>query len=151
MGTAGALSLLPVKPNMPFFVMNSDLLTKVDFVRLLHFHQKQSASATMCTREYTHQIPYGVINLDGHDVIDMVEKPTQRFSVNAGIYVLEPETLQNIPTDDYFDMPSLINTLLDDKKSVSSFPIHEYWIDIGRMQEFEQAHDDYGTQFTGSE
>ncbi len=148
MGTAGALSMLPNKPDAPFFVMNSDLLTKVDFVRLLHFHQKQSASATMCTREYTHQIPYGVINLEGHDVVSMVEKPTQRFSVNAGIYVLEPETLEDIPADIFFDMPSLINTLLDNKKSVASFPIHEYWIDIGRMQEFKQAHEDYSTQFT---
>lgn len=148
MGTAGALSLLPNKPDAPFFVMNSDLLTKVDFVRLLHFHQKQSACATMCTREYTHQIPYGVINLEGHDVVNMVEKPTQRFSVNAGIYVLEPETLDDIPTDVFFDMPSLINTLLENNKSVSSFPIHEYWIDIGRMKEFEQAHEDYNTQFT---
>lgn len=147
MGTAGALSLLPKKPDMPFFVMNSDLLTKVDFVRLLHFHQKHSGSATLCTREYTHQIPYGVINLEGHEVIDMVEKPTHRFSINAGIYVLEPETLGDIPADCFFDMPSLINTLLENKKSVNSFPIHEYWIDIGRMQEFKQAHEDYGEQF----
>lgn len=151
MGTAGALSLLPNMPDKPLFVMNSDLLTKVDFVRLLHFHQKQSSSATMCTREYTHQVPYGVINLEGHEVIDMVEKPTQRFSVNAGIYVLEPETLQEIPDDVFFDMPSLINTLLENKKSVASFPIHEYWIDIGRIQEFEQAHEDYSAQFTDSE
>lgn len=147
MGTAGALSLLPKSPDMPFFVMNSDLLTKVDFVRLLHFHQKHSGSATLCTREYSHQIPYGVINLEGHDVIDMVEKPTHRFSVNAGIYVLEPETLNDIPDDCFFDMPSLINVLLENKKTVSSFPIHEYWIDIGRMQEFKQAHEDYSEKF----
>jgi len=147
MGTAGALSLLPKKPDIPFFVMNSDLLTKVDFVRLLRFHQKQSGSATLCTREYTHQIPYGVINLEGHKVVDMVEKPTHRFSVNAGIYMLEPHTLDEIPTDCFYDMPSLINTLLENKKSVSSFPIHEYWIDIGHIQEFKQAGEDYGEQF----
>jgi len=147
MGTAGALSLLPKKPDTPFFVMNSDLLTRVDFVRLLRFHQKQSGSATLCTREYTHQIPYGVIDLEGHKVIDMVEKPTRRFSVNAGIYVLEPHTLNNIPADCFYDMPSLINTLLENKEPVSSFPIHEYWIDIGRMQEFRQAGEDYGEQF----
>jgi dTDP-glucose pyrophosphorylase len=147
MGTAGALSLLPNKPEVPFFVMNSDLLTKVDFVRLLHFHQKHTASATLCTREYAHQIPYGVINLEGHEVVDMVEKPTHRFNVNAGIYVLEPDTLDNIPSDCYFDMPSLIDKLLEQKKLVGSFPIHEYWIDIGRMQEFKQAHDDYEEQF----
>jgi dTDP-glucose pyrophosphorylase len=147
MGTAGALSLLPDKPDMPFFVMNSDLLTKVDFVRLLHFHQKHSGSATLCTREYTHQIPYGVINLEGHEVLNMIEKPTHRFSVNAGIYVLEPKTLNDIPADCFFDMPSLINTLLKKKEPVNSFPIHEYWIDIGRMQEFEQAHEDYNEQF----
>jgi len=147
MGTAGALSLLPKRPNTPFFVMNSDLLTKVDFVRLLRFHQKQAGSATLCTREYTHQIPYGVINLDGHEVVDMVEKPTHRFSVNAGIYVLEPHTLDDIPDDCFFDMPSLINTLLDNKKPVSSFPIHEYWIDIGRIQEFRKAREDYDENF----
>ncbi|HEC20842.1 MAG TPA: CBS domain-containing protein, partial [Gammaproteobacteria bacterium] len=108
MGTAGALSLLPERPAMPFFVMNSDLLTKVDFVRLLRFHQKHAAAATLCTREYTHQIPYGVINLDGHMVHNIVEKPVHRFNVNAGIYVLEPMVLDNIPGDNYFDMPSLI-------------------------------------------
>jgi len=147
MGTAGALSLLPKRPETPFFVMNSDLLTKVDFVRLLRFHQKQSGSATLCTREYTHQIPYGVINLEGHKVLDMVEKPIQRFSVNAGIYMLEPHTLDDIPADCFYDMPSLINALLENKKSVSSFPIHEYWIDIGHMQEFKKAGEDYGDQF----
>ncbi len=77
----------------------------------------------------------------------MVEKPIQRFSVNAGIYMLEPHTLDEIPADCFYDMPSLINALLENKKSVSSFPIHEYWIDIGHMQEFKKAGEDYGDQF----
>jgi len=147
MGTAGALSLLPHKPGLPFFVMNSDLLTKVDFLRLLRFHQKHSATATLCTREYTQQIPYGVINLQGHQVTDIIEKPTHRFNVNAGIYVLDPAALDNIPRDTFFDMPNLINSLLDDKRPVSSFPVHEYWIDIGHMQELERAHDDFAERF----
>ncbi|NOX75390.1 MAG: NTP transferase domain-containing protein [Gammaproteobacteria bacterium] len=147
MGTAGALSLLPEKPDTPFFVMNGDLLTQVDFVRLLRFHQKQKTAATLCVREYTHQIPYGVVALDGHTVTGMQEKPSHRVHVNAGIYMLNPEVLDLIPTNRYLDMPDLINQLLGNGMSVGSFPIHEYWIDIGQMQEFQQAHEDYAEKF----
>ena len=148
MGTAGALSLLPEKPDAPFFVMNGDLLTQVDFVRLLHFHQKQQAAATLCVREYTHQIPYGVVELDGHAVTGMQEKPSHRVHVNAGIYMLDPQALDLIPEKSHLDMPDLINQMLDKNMNVGSFPIHEYWIDIGQMQEFQQAHQDYDKKFT---
>lgn len=147
MGTAGALSLLPEMPDSPFFIMNGDLLTQVDFVRLLRFHQKQAAAATLCVREYTHQIPYGVVDLDGHTVTGMLEKPSHRVHVNAGIYMLNPEALKLIPGNGYFDMPDLINLILEKNMSVTSFPIHEYWIDIGQIQEFQQAREDYEEKF----
>jgi len=143
LGTAGALSLLPERPNEPFFVMNGDLLTKVDFVRLLQFHQKQNAVATMCVREYTHTIPYGVTNLDGSKVLDLVEKPTHRYHTNAGIYTVNPEMIDKIPADTFFDMPTLINHLLEEQLHIASFPLHEYWIDIGHIRDFEQARTDY--------
>lgn len=143
-GTAGALSLLPALPDQPFIVMNGDLLTKVDFVRLLQFHQRNNAMLTLCVREYSHTVPYGVVELDNYAVKGLVEKPTQRHSVNAGIYVLDPSVLARIPEGDYYDMPTLINEMLGEHQAVFSFPLREYWIDIGRMGDFEQAQTDYG-------
>ena len=90
LGTAGALSLLPQNPSEPIFVMNGDLLTKVNFSQLLDFHFEQKANATMCVREYDFQVPYGVVKIDRHTITAIEEKPVQRLFVNAGIYILEP-------------------------------------------------------------
>ncbi len=147
MGTAGALSLLPEVPDKPFFIMNGDLLTKVDFVRLLAFHQKQKNVTTMCVREHRHQVPYGVVNLDEHRIVDLKEKPIQYCFVNAGIYVIEPDTIKQIPSNQFFDMPDLINKLLDQSLAVGSFPLREYWMDVGRLEDIQQAHVDYSKQF----
>jgi len=147
LGTAGALSLLPEIPDSPFFVMNGDLLTKVDFVRLLQFHLKQESAATMCVREYSHTIPYGVTQLDGYQVTELQEKPTHRYYTNAGIYTLNPDIIKHIPENTFYDMPTLLNQLLSDKQLISSFPLREYWIDIGRASDFEQARLDYDEFF----
>lgn len=147
MGTAGALSLLNELPNEPIFVMNGDLLTKVDFVRLLGFHQQQKNIATMCVREHRQQIPYGVVKLDEHRIIELKEKPIQYSFVNAGIYIIEPQAIKQIPANKFFDMPDLINKLLDKNSAVGSFPLREYWMDVGRLEDFEQAHIDYSKQF----
>jgi len=84
LGTAGCLNLLPQKPDKPLILMNGDLLTKVDFERLLAFHEAEKAHATLCVREYTQQVPYGVIDAAGSRLQKIVEKPVQRFFVNAG-------------------------------------------------------------------
>ena len=139
LGTAGALSLLPDKPPAPIVVMNGDLLTKVNFQQLLNFHTEHVSSATMCVREYDFQVPYGVVKLDQHRILSIVEKPIQRFFVNAGIYVLEPEVLEMIPYDTYLDMPPLFDKLVSLEKETAVFPIREYWLDIGRMDDFERA------------
>jgi UTP-glucose-1-phosphate uridylyltransferase len=113
LGTAGSVKLLPKRPSMPFIVMNGDLLTKVNFKRLLEFHinnhKLSNAMATMCVREYTIQIPYGVIKKEGNRLVRLDEKPVQRFFVNGGIYVFEPEILDLIPDDQYFDMTDLFD------------------------------------------
>jgi len=147
LGTAGALSLLDAIPKDPFFVMNADLLTKVDFVRLLDFHRNQSHVASMCIREYRHQVPYGVVKLDNHRVLNVIEKPNYYYHVNAGIYCLSPEVLRYIPKDDYFDMTELFIKLIKLSKCVGSFPLREYWMDVGRMDDFLQADQDYFEQF----
>lgn len=147
LGTAGALSLLPERPSQPLFVMNGDLLTKVNFAHLLDFHGRQSSAATMCVREYDFQVPYGVIKLDGQHIAAIEEKPVHRFFVNAGIYVLQPECLDLIPQRSYFDMPSLFDQLISSQRTTAAFPIHEYWLDIGRMEDFERANQEYGERW----
>lgn len=147
LGTAGALSLLPEKPSEPFFVMNGDLLTKVNFEQLLDFHKTYQAKATMCVREYDHQIPYGVVKLDKQRLVSLEEKPTQRFFVNAGIYVLSPEIVERIPHNQYFDMPSLFDLLMEEDQHTIAFPIREYWLDIGRMADFERANVEFAEVF----
>ncbi|MFY9141796.1 nucleotidyltransferase family protein [Sulfuricurvum sp.] len=148
MGTAGALSLLRSAPKEPFFVMNGDLLTNINFEHLLDYHTAQNAMATMCVREYDFQVPYGVVNLEGNRILSIQEKPVHKFFVSAGIYMLSPETLAMIPQDQFYDMPTLFEALIQESKKTVSFPIREYWLDIGRMEEYERANSEYHGVFS---
>lgn len=147
LGTAGALSLLQSIPKEPFFVMNADLLTNVNFTNLLDFHIDSNAMATMCVREFEYEIPYGVIQTSKDKITFIAEKPIQKFFINAGIYLLNPKVLELIPKDTFYDMPTLFNTLILKKENVLSFPIHEYWLDIGKHNDFIQANNEYSTIF----
>ena len=151
MGTAGALSLLPTKPLKPFFVMNGDLLTQVNFEQLMHYHMDNHSLATMCVREYEYQIPYGVIETDGVNLVSIKEKPVHKSFVNAGIYVLSPEVLDYIPKNQFYDMPELFQKLLGEEKKTTVFPIREYWLDIGRMDDFERANLEYKERYECSQ
>lgn len=139
LGTAGALSLLPEQPTHPVLVMNGDLLTRANFENMLQFHGDQAALATMAVREYDFQVPYGVIKLDGPHIHSIEEKPIQRFFVSAGIYVLSPEALEFLPSGVYIDMPNLFERLIAAGKTSVAYPLREYWIDIGRHEEFTLA------------
>lgn len=143
LGTAGALSLLPVKPTSPMLVMNGDILTKVNFRQLLEFHLEHGAQATMCVREYDFQVPYGVVKIDRQRITGIDEKPVQRFFVNAGIYVLDPATMDMIPKDAYYDMPSLFESLIRRGDETSAFPIREYWLDIGQLADYDRANGEF--------
>ena len=143
LGTAGSLGLLPSDlPKLPILVMNGDLLTKLDFEKLLNFHLQEGADATMCVREYDFQVPYGVINNDGKYVTSIEEKPTHRFFINAGIYVLNPSILDSIDGKSYLDMPQLLERKIKDSNKVNMFPVHEYWLDIGQIEQLHQAQKD---------
>ncbi|OZG41961.1 alcohol dehydrogenase [Aeromonas sp. A35_P] len=140
LGTGGALGLLPADiPALPLIMINGDVLTTVDFNRLLDFHNKYQPVATMCVREYDYQIPYGVISGDGHRILEMQEKPIQRYFVNAGIYVVSPKLFTNVPKQERIDMPTLLEQQIAKQEDVLMFPIHEYWLDIGRMDDFHKA------------
>jgi NDP-sugar pyrophosphorylase family protein len=97
----------------------------------------------MCVRDYEFQVPYGVVQTDGAKVEGIEEKPVHHFYVNAGIYVLQPAVLRFIPKDTFYDMPQLFQDLLAVQKKVCSFPVKEYWLDIGQPAEFEQAQSEY--------
>lgn len=147
LGTAGALSLLTDKQTEPFFVMNGDLLTKINFEQLLDFHNETNSTATMCVREYEYQIPYGVIETDDHQLLSIVEKPVHKSFVNAGIYVLNPAALAHVPDGEFYDMPDLYKKLMNAQEKVSAFPLREYWLDIGRLDDYEKANGDYKETF----
>lgn len=143
MGTAGALTLLNKKPNKPFFVMNGDLLTNVNFEKMLDFHESNNSKATMCVREYDIEVPYGVVNLNNERIVSIEEKPVHSFFVNAGIYLLEPECIDLIPSNEFYDMPSLFKELINNDAKTTSFPLKEYWLDIGRIADYEKANIEY--------
>jgi dTDP-glucose pyrophosphorylase len=151
MGTAGALSLLTTKPQEAFFVMNGDLLTNVNFEHLLEFHISQNAMATMCVREYDFQVPYGVVNIKKGQILSIEEKPVQRFFVSAGIYMLDPVAIGLIPDNEFYDIPTLFEKLITEEKKIISFPLREYWLDIGRIEEYEKANLEYSEVFNFNE
>jgi len=151
LGTAGSVKLMPQKPSLPFIVMNGDLLTKVNFKHLIEFHSNNhklsNAMATMCVREYNMQIPYGVVEQKGNKLVGLDEKPVQRFFVNGGIYVFEPEVMDLIPEGTYFDMTHLFDEIMARKYESVIFQIREYWMDIGHKNDFEVADGEYGEIF----
>jgi len=141
LGTAGALSLIE-GADEPFVVINGDILTTVDFRAMLGFHQETTAELTVGVRKYDFTVPFGVIKAEGTRVMKLEEKPSASLFINAGIYLLEPALLAMIPKDRMFHMTDLIEALLEDGKIVSSFPIHEYWADIGQLKDYAQAQSD---------
>jgi len=142
LGTAGSLGLLPSDMiDLPLIMMNGDLLTRVDFEHLLLFHKQSNAAATVCVRQYDYQIPYGVVEVHDNLVVNINEKPLQKFLVNAGIYVLNQNLLSLIDGTTPIDMPEFLCNKIGEEK-VTVFPIHEYWLDIGQLSEYERANKD---------
>ncbi len=147
MGTAGALSLLKERPTEPCIVMNGDLLVSLKFADLLKFHNDLGATGTMVVREYEHQIPYGVVRSQDGLMTGIEEKPTERFFVNAGIYVLSPQAFDEIQPGKPLDMPDLLTRLREKGSKVGVFPLAEYWRDIGRIGDLEAARSEFDRVF----
>ena len=142
MGTAGALSFLKKKLLEPFFVMNGDLLTNLDFEKLLDFHHYHNSKATMCVSEYNIDSPYGEVKLDFEKIISIEEKPTHKFFVNAGVYVLDPKCLNLVPKK-FYDMTTFFKDIISKNYKTASFPMGEYWLDIGKHNDYKKANIDY--------
>ncbi len=142
LGTAGALALMPA-PERPTLVVNGDIMTRVNYRAMLAFHREHQADLTVGVRQYEVQIPYGVMVCEGPNVRKLTEKPQHAFLVNAGIYLLSPHVYNYIPKNERYDMTDLIESLIADDKNVVSFPIMEYWLDIGQHADYEQANLDH--------
>jgi len=141
LGTAGALGLMDV-PKEPILVINGDILTRLNFSAMLHFHQDYDAAMTVAIKQYEMEVPYGVVEVDGARIQSLSEKPKTRFFVIAGIYLLSPEAWTYLRRGEFCDMPDLINRLLAAGRNVVSFPISEYWLDIGQLDDYERAQAD---------
>ena len=141
LGTAGALGLID-KPDRTSLVINGDILTQVNFRAMLDFHRDHSSVFTLGMRKYDFQVPYGVAEMEGVNIVGFVEKPEYTYFVNSGIYLLEPEVYDYITKDDAIDMTDLIDKLLQEGKDVVGFPIQEYWLDIGQPGDYQQAKED---------
>jgi NDP-sugar pyrophosphorylase family protein len=149
LGTAGSLSLMGERPTAPFFVMNGDILTSINFRHMLDFHKETGAAATMAVFEKGFDIPYGVVEVDGDRLLTIREKPTHNFFISAGIYILEPKVLERIAPGRFLDMPDLFGQMVEEGEVVSAFPIREYWRDIGQHQDLDRAEKDFPQVFAG--
>lgn len=138
LGTAGALGMLG-ETDEPLLVINGDVLTAVDFRAMLAFHKEHDSELTVGVRRYEVSVPFGVVEADGARVTTLTEKPSLEFFINAGIYLLEPTVLSHISSGQRIDMTDIIQTLMDQGSVVTSFPIHEYWVDIGQVDDYLQA------------
>ncbi len=139
LGTAGCLGFLPDTISQDFIVMNADVITKINFQNLLNFHQEQARLATMCIREMVHKLPYGVVSVDYPHVSRLREKPEYTDFINAGIYALNKKVLERVGKGEHLDMTDLLEQLINKGRNVVAFPIHEYWMDIGRMEDYEKV------------
>lgn len=142
LGTGGALSLLPKEEiNLPFIVINGDVLTNMNFEKLLNFHEQHQAIATMCVREFQYQIPYGVVNSEENFIQSMTEKPSYFFNINTGIYVISPELLAQVNAQ-FIGMPTILEQQIEENNKVTNYSLHEYWLDIGHMEDYNRAQRD---------
>lgn len=143
LGTGGALGLLPKSEiKKPLIMMNGDLLSEINLYELLRFHHEKKGTVTMGISQYEFQIPYGVVSRKKEKFIKIEEKPSQKFFVNAGIYVIDPSIVHTQRGNTYLDMPTLLNDIVKKKYTVNVFPIHEYWLDIGQPRDLNRAKED---------
>ncbi|MCA9950236.1 MAG: NTP transferase domain-containing protein [Anaerolineales bacterium] len=143
LGTAGPLALVPGLDET-FLVSNGDVLTNLQMAELVAFHRANKAVATIATHRRQVKIDLGVLELNGNNQVQgYIEKPTYDYLVSMGIYVFEPVVLDYIEKNQYLDFPNLVQMLLADGRNVVSYPFDDYWMDLGRPDDYEQAVHDF--------
>jgi dTDP-glucose pyrophosphorylase/predicted transcriptional regulator len=143
MGTAGGLALVRDDLGDPFLVMNADIISRMSFKDMLQQHIDTGASMSVASKVQDLEIPYGVIETgEGGRIEGFAEKPIMHFTFNIGVYALSPSALELIPENEVTDMSALIQDLLDRGETVVEYAVKDYWIDIGRMADYERACED---------
>lgn len=142
LGTAGALRLLDRESSELLLVINGDILTGVDFRAMVEFHREHRADLTVAVRQYEFKVPYGVVETDGVTITGISEKPVFRSFINAGIYLLKSEVCRYIPSGQSYEMPDVVQLLVKEGRPVVGFPVHEYWLDIGQIGDYQKAQED---------
>lgn len=138
LGTGGALTLLPEKPQQPLIVMNGDLVTQANLNDMLTYHNQGGQVATLGVRRYVHYVPFGCVEVDGNRLLKIEEKPPISRLINCGIYVLEPRLLERIPKAP-FALPNLLDDCIQDGNQVAIFEIADDWIDVGQHEQLRDA------------
>lgn len=139
LGTAGALGLLNPQPDAPFVVTNGDVITDIRYGELLDFHNRYDATATMAVRVHEWQHPFGVVQTQGVEIVGFEEKPVARSHINAGVYALSPDVLNDLTAEAPCDMPTLFERLQAKAKRTVAYPMHEPWLDVGRPDDLTHA------------
>ena len=148
LGTTGAIALLNPRPEIPFLVSNGDVLTDIHYGALLDFHCRHGSATTMAVRLHEWQNPFGVVRTNGIDFIDFEEKPIARSHINAGVYVLEPCSLEALSHNEHCDMPTLFSRLQERSARTIVYPIHEPWLDVGRKDDYLTAQKNFMDRLT---
>ncbi len=139
LGTAGPLTIIPNLPET-FIVMNGDILTTLNYQKLIKYHREHRGMVTIAMSQKKVQLELGVMEYNrGHQLTRYIEKPTFFYSVSMGIYVFEKRVLNWIPTKKYLDFPDLIQKLIDEKQKVVCYSSKDFWLDIGSHQDYEEA------------
>ena len=142
LGTAGALSLVDGFNHNHILMMNSDLLTNIDYEELFLFFEEQNADFVVACIPYQVNVPYAVMEVENKLVIGLKEKPTYTHYSNAGIYLMKREVVESIPKNKYFNATDLMEELINQGKRVVAYPIVGYWLDIGKHEDFAKAQED---------
>ena len=147
LGTAGSLTLIPPQNlNSPIIVINGDLITDINYLSMLEFHNQREVSATVALTDYKHQVPYGVIERSNFLVTQIKEKPISRYSINSGVYIFNPSAISLIPRNSSFDMPNLLQSLLEKKEKIGAYEINGYWRDVGSIDDYLSVQDEVTTE-----
>jgi NDP-sugar pyrophosphorylase family protein len=151
LGTAGSLSLLPKEISSPFFVVNADVITDLDFRAIYQSHRDNQSDLTVAVKKVSYQVPYGTIEVEYGRILSLSEKPHINKYVNAGIYILEPWVVEEIPANQFFDMTDLINILIASGRVVDSYLINGTWVDIGQKEDYDQVNANIGSKRSDQE
>jgi NDP-sugar pyrophosphorylase family protein len=143
MGTVGPLTLVENLQDH-FLVMNGDILTNLKYADLMQFHRSQQSRLTIAMYDKAVKIDLGTLKVnENYEIYDYIEKPTLTYQVSMGIYIFSKSVLDLIPRNEYFDLPTLVQTMIKDQIKVSGYHFRDYWRDIGRKEDYELALDEY--------